>query len=100
MRLFKITTKFLGKDLNKEVLLGYLVVENGGMVFDHINEKYNYGEWPEAVDMTREAIIEARGDDESEYMGEFYDQKYGWEDLGEISDDDIAHLKRLKIIAE
>jgi hypothetical protein len=47
-----------------------------------------------------EAIIAAKGDYDSKYMGEFYDQKYGWEDLGEVSAEDIASLKRLKILSE
>ena len=100
MKLYKIRTHFYGKDLDKEANLGYMVAENDNGVYDHINKKFQYGEWPEFVEMTREEIISAKGDYDSECMGEFYDQKFGWEDLGEVSSEDVAHLKSLKILAE
>lgn len=100
MRLYKIRTHFYGKDLDEEASLGYAVAENDDGVYDHINKKYKYNEWPGSVEMTREAIIATKGDYDSEYMGEFYDQRYGWEDLGEVSADNIADLKRLKILPE
>lgn len=98
MRLYKIKTHFYGKDLDEEVILGYAVAENDDGIYDHINEKIMYDEWPDSVGMTRENIIAAKGDYDSKYMGEFYTQKYGWEDLGEVSADDVANLKRLKIL--
>ena len=98
MRLYKIRTHFYGKDLDKEACLGYAVAENDDGIYDHISEKYKYDEWPEVVEMTREAIIAAKGDYDSAFTGEFYDQKYRWDDLGEVSADDIAMLKRLKVI--
>ena len=100
MRLYKIRTHFYGKDLDKEAILEYAVSEDGKGIYDHINKKYNYGEWSECVEMTRETIIAAKGDYDSEYMGEFYDQKYGWEDLGEVSADDIVNLKRLRVLSK
>ena len=100
MRLYKIKTHFYGKDLNKEASLGCVVAENDDGIYDHINKRHKYDEWPESVQMSREEIIAAKGDYNSEYMGEFYDQKYGWEDLGEVSDEDIAGLRRLKVLPE
>jgi hypothetical protein len=100
MHLYKITTRFLGKDLNKFATLTYLVAENEDGVYDHINEKHMGNDWSESVNMTREVIIAVKGDFKSDYMGEFYDQKFGWEDLGEVSVEDIANLKRLKILSE
>ena len=100
MRFYKIKTHFYGKDLDEETALGYAVAENEGGIYDLINKKYRYNEWPELVEMTREEIVAAKGDYDSEYMGEFYDQKYGWEDLGEVSADDIANLNRLRVLAE
>lgn len=100
MRLYKITTHFYGKDLDEGAILGYAVADNDDGIFDHINKKHFYNDWPEIVKMAREKIIAAKGDYDAEHMGEFYDQKYGWEDLGEISADDIANLKRLKILPE
>lgn len=99
MKLYRIRTGFWGKDLNEEAILEYVVAENDDGIYDHVNRKFKYDEWPDSVDMTREEIIEAKGDFGSAYMGEFYDQKFGWEDLGEVSAEDIAHLKRLKILA-
>ena len=98
MRLYKIRTHFFGKDLDEEAILGYAVAENDADIYDHINKKHRGDEWPELVEMTREEIIAAKGDYDSEHMGEFYDQKYGWEDLGKVSTDDVANLKRLKIL--
>lgn len=100
MRIYKIKTHFYGKDLNKEAMLGYAIAENEESIYGYINEKYKYGEWPECVEMTREEIVAAKGDYDSECMGEFYDQRYGWEDLGEVSVDDIANLKRMKILSD
>lgn len=98
MRLYKIKTHFYGKDLNEEASLEYAVAENNEGIYDYINKKFRWKEWPELVEITREEIIAAKGDYDTEILGEFYDQKFGWEDLGEISADDIAHLKRLGIV--
>ncbi len=100
MKLYKIKTRFLGKDLNEDASLGYAVAESDDDIFDLINTKHKGDGWEESVEMTREAIIAAKGDYNSDYMGEFYDQKYGWEDLGEVSADDIAILKRLSVVSE
>ena len=98
MRLYRIGTHFYGKDLDREANLGYAVAENDDGIYEHINKMYKYSEWPESVDMTREAIIAAKGDRGSQYRGEFYDQMYGWEDLGQVSAEDVANLKRLKVL--
>lgn len=100
MRLYRIKTHFYAKDLDEGAILGYILAENGLKVYDYINEKYMYGDWSEIVMRDREEIIAEEGDFDSENTGEFYDQKYGWEDLGEVSSDDIATLKRLKILPE
>jgi len=54
MRLYKIRTHFYGKDLDEEASLGYAVAENDDGIYDHINKKNKYDEWPESVEMTRE----------------------------------------------
>lgn len=97
MRLYKITTHFYGKDLDEAAMLGFMVAEGDDAVYDHINATYNHGYWA-TRDMTRETIIAARGDHNTDYVGEFYDQKYGWEDMGEVSEGDIAHLRALGIL--
>jgi|GEM_PF-4013443 hypothetical protein len=111
MRLFRVKTRFLGKDLDETVLLGYLVAMTDDEVFEEISKQHCYGAWPgdkegyeddpdelADIDAKKQEIVEARGDFDSEYDGEFYDQKYGWEDLGEISEQDIATLKRLDLL--
>lgn len=98
MKLYRITTKFLGKDLNQNAVLGYVVNESEDGIYDHIEKEFKFGDWPGSVHMSGADIIAAKGDMNSEYEGEFYDQKYGWEDLGEVSEADVAHLKRLGII--
>lgn len=100
MRLYRIVTKFYGKDLNEAASLDHFVVaDDDGGIYDRIERTYKHGDWPGSVQMKRTEIIAAKGDWDSEYQGEFYDQKYGWEDLGEVSEDDIAFLRRLKILA-
>ncbi len=98
MKLYKITTHFYGKDLDEAAILGHVVAETDEAVYDHINKEYKCDDWPSSVNMTREAIVAERGDHGSEYMGEFYDQKYGWEDLGEVSIEDATCLKRFGIL--
>lgn len=90
MRLYKIKTHFYGKDLDQLAMLGYVIAGSALDVFDYIDENYKYSEWPDSVGMTEDEILSESGDFESVYMG-VYDQKYGWEDLGEIlcSDADI-----------
>ncbi len=99
MKLYRITTQFIGKDLDETVMIGYIVAENDEAVYAYIEKKEKWDEWPESVDMTREAIIAAKGDFNSEYMGEFYDQKYGWEDCGDITAEEVAPLERLGVLA-
>src|ERR1700722_6022223 len=98
MRLYKNKTHFYGKDLDQEAMLGYIVAENDEGAYGHINQTYFDEEWPESVEMDRDDIIAKKGDESSEYIGEFYDQKYGREDLGEISAEVIVRLKAHKIL--
>jgi hypothetical protein len=111
MRLFRVKTRFLGKDLDKTVLLGYLVAMTDDEVFEEISKQHCSGAWagnkegyegdPDElayIDTKKQEIVEARGDFDQENDGEFYDKKYGWEDLGEVSEEDIATLKRLGIL--
>lgn len=100
MKLFEIITAFWGKDLEEEAILGYVVGETADAAYDYINDKHRYGDWPEQVAMTREELIAAEGDFQTEYMGEFYDQKYGWKDLGVIAPEDIACFQYFKILPD
>ena len=98
MNLFEITTAFWGKDLEEEAILGYVVGKTADAAYDYINVKHRYGDWADCVAMTREDIIAAEGDFQTEYMGEFYDQKYGWRDLGFIAPEDIACLQHYGMV--
>lgn len=104
MKLFRIKTKivvFLGNNNDNEVdaILGYVLAKNSEEVYEHINEKYKSNDWPELTQMTREAIIEAKGNYRSELvLSRLYDQKFGWEDLGKVSSEDIARLRLLRVL--
>lgn len=98
MKLFEIITEFWGKDLEESAILGYAVGETAETAFNYINEKHCYSDWAGCVGMTREDIITAEGDFETEYLGEFYDQKYGWKDLGHIAPEDIACFQHYGIL--
>jgi hypothetical protein len=105
MKLYRIITHFWGKDLYERVMLEYVVAINDDAIYEYISRKYRSAElssgnanWDEMVNMTREEIIAAHGDLDSDLQGEFYDQKYGWEELGEVTLADFATLKKLGIV--
>lgn len=106
MKLYKIKTLFLGKDLSESAILEYVVAEDDAEVFAYIDDKYFGNEWPECYleredDNVNEQVkymVENKGDFEEEYLGEFYDQKYGWEEVCDIDEVQIGVLKDLKII--
>ena len=109
VRLYKITTHFLGKDLDHRAFLGYVVADSDDEVAEHINQKYHYGEWfgyadpSEPDDETaaqRQDYIAHKGDDHTEYAGEFYDQKFGWQEIGEITEEQVAVLRTLDVISD
>lgn len=108
MKLFRLKTEFWGKDLNEKASLGYIVAESEEEVAEYINNKYCYGDWfgsnedgdEDYVEMLRQDFIAHNGNFHTEYRGEFYDQKYGWEELGDIKDDQLDVLKAFGIIVE
>lgn len=99
VKLYQIKTRIIGKDLDETVTIGFIVAESDEAVYDHIDEKHQYGGWAESVHLTREEIIAAKGDFGTKYMGEFFDQKFGWEELGEVTPEEIATLRRLGVLA-
>lgn len=122
MKLYKIRALYLGKDLDDEVSIGYFTAEDETGAFLYINE--HYGNWIESFideveveedeeDKLDDAkflmekffeteigkmIMKDRGDFQDEYRGEFYDIKYGWEEVGEITEQEVQVLKKLKIL--
>ena len=105
-KLYRVTTQFWGKDLNEKAILGYVVAKTDLEVADHISKKYKGGErfdWGtdgDALEGKRGEYIANRGDFHTEYAGEFYDQKYGWEEIAQISDEQIIVLKTLGIVED
>jgi len=102
MHLYLITTHFWGKDLDEGAILAYIAAKSDDDVYNYIKNKHAWS-WPDKDDEnnalgTRKEIIEAKGDFDTEYMGEFYDQKFGWNNLGPITAEDVARLTSLKII--
>lgn len=99
MRLYRVRTHFIAKDLDKDAILEFILAKNEDEVYEYINNKHCIGDWPGCAEMTREDIMAARGDFDADPHGEFYDQKFGWDDLREVSSEEIATLKRLGILA-
>lgn len=109
MKLYRVKTEFWGKDLSEKATLGYVVADSEEEVAEHINQKHTYGEWflgiygnddPEEMEITKQDYLANKGDIHTEYAGEFYDQKYGWEEIGEVTDEQIAVLRDLGITQE
>ncbi len=111
MKLYKIITLLLGKDLDEEAIVEYVVASNDNELFCYIDD--NYAHWSDGFDMDDydastdvekefrrlvKRIKTNRGDFEEEYDGEFYDQKYKWEEVCEVTKDEAKILKKLKII--
>lgn len=99
--LFKITTAFLGQDLDEVAILGYLIAESEEQVAEHINHRYCYGIWfgtnEKEKEINKQDFIANNGDFHTEYDGEFYDQKYGWEEVATLNDDEMKVLFDLRI---
>jgi hypothetical protein len=108
MKLYKVKTLFLGKDLNREAIMGFVIAENDKGAFTIVSEEWAY--WHEVLedwrysgfnpraDRWERLILKDHGDFNHEYRGEFFDQKFAWECLGDITDSEIAILKKLGIL--
>lgn len=107
MKLYQIITKFWGKDLNESASLGYVIADSEEEVAEYISQSYHDGEWfgyedddPDEYAKRRQDYLANKGDIHTEYDGEFYDQKYGWEGVGEVTDEQIAVLQNLGVLQE
>ena len=113
MKLYRIKNLFLGKDLNQEATDRYIVAENDLEVYKQLAKNFGemeglteengevYDDWAQAYGgdkEVRERILKNKGDFDEDYLGEFYDIKYGWQDLGEITKEEIQILKKFKIL--
>jgi hypothetical protein len=98
----------MGKDLSETVMLGFVIAETEEEIGRHINWKYGYGGWlgnsysedPEEREYLLAEYVEHKGDFHTDYAGEFYDQKYGWEEMGEITDEQAAVLHAVGVVDE
>lgn len=99
MRLYELRTRIVTKDFDNECSLGLVIAQNDEAVYDYLNngERFVDG-WERDRDVSREQIITARGDLKAECNGMFFDEKFGWKDLGEVSEADTAVLKRLGLL--
>lgn len=101
MTLYRITTLFVGKDVEEKATIGYLVALDDASVYEYISDNVAWGEpWEEQYERgAKERIMQAHNDFQEEFMGEGYDQKYGWEVVKEdISQEDMQTLKNLGIL--
>lgn len=86
--------------MDDEALIGYFIGNTDLDVYNAINHQFFDGEWPEQVDMKKSEILKARGDQDSEFMGEFYDRKYFWEKVGMVDEATEEDLKNLGILMQ
>jgi len=102
MKLYKVSAIFQGKDLNHKSTAGYLTAESDEDVYEILNKmlfKEDYDEeWDQYYAINKEILINARGDWEQEWMGEFFDIKYIWEDLGDMSAEDFKILDKFNVL--
>jgi hypothetical protein len=105
MYLYKLITQFWGKDLDAETTLEYIVAKDDEEVYAYLDKNYSYWsdrdeeeEDGEEIYSMKPKIMEEHNDFWDDYNGEFYDQKYGWKKICEVTPDEIKTLKKLKIL--
>ncbi len=110
MRLYRIKTEFWNDNEKEKALLGYVVANSEDKVVEYINQKYHRGGWftfnnydnsrvlQNEASLTKQDYLTNKGDFHTEHVGEYYDQKYGWEEVGEVTDEQIATLFELGIL--
>ncbi len=106
MKLYKVLQLFLGKDLSESVPTYYVIGNSDEDVYNWINKNIfgadrDFDAWADMYDDPdkKKEIMLNKGDFNEEYMGEFYDIKYGWEEVGEISPTEIETFKRFNLIS-
>ena len=99
MKLYKVTCRIIGKGtyLDEDVELGFVIGLNDGPVFAHIKDKYTIDCW-ETSSFLKEKARETGAQIFGYEDRACYIKQYGWEDLGEISEEEIECLKRLGLI--
>ncbi|MCR4279684.1 MAG: hypothetical protein NUV78_03040 [Candidatus Zambryskibacteria bacterium] len=101
MKLYKIKTLFLGENLQEEAQLGYLLAMNDEAVYQYISDTFAWGEpWERQYENGVKAqIMENHGDYGEEYLGEGYDQKFGWEEVApDLKEEEIKILDKFGVL--
>lgn len=101
MKLYKIKTLFLGENLQEEAMLGYILAADDDAVYQYISDNFAWGEpWERQYENGVKAqIMENHGDYNEEYLGEGYDQKFGWEEIADNpTKEEIAVLDKFGIL--
>lgn len=100
MKLYQIKTRLLGDDLDQESVLGFLLSNSDEEVFNFITTHYTWGEpgWEDQYEHgAKKRIFERQGDFHEEYLGDQYDQKFAWLDMGIATDKELATLRKFQI---
>ncbi len=100
MKLYLIKTRLMGDELDQESIIGLLPAGTREEVYHYISTHYTWGEpsWEDQYENgTKARILEKGGDFQEEYLGDQYDQKFSWEDLGELTEKEIKTIKKIGI---
>ncbi|MBT5807929.1 hypothetical protein HOI18_01500 [Candidatus Uhrbacteria bacterium] len=113
MKLYRLTKRFSGPDVDEVMTLGYVVASTAAEVADHLNIAEHYGAWygyaldqvplaqqPQAAAAKRVEYIERQGDFHEPYGGGTCDKKWGWEEVGPITEAEAAVLRSFGITQE
>lgn len=110
MKLYKIKVLHGAPKDSHTSIEEYILAEDDLQVFEYLRDGYREYLWSESdfeegefetYEELKQNILENRGDLESEEGWEdaYYGiTKYGWEEVGEISKEEIDTLRRLKIL--
>ena len=108
MRLFRLKTQFVGKHLDKTVMLGFVLAGSEEQVARHISWKYRYGEWlgddtssdPEERERLLSDYVEHKGDFHAPPEGDYHTQMLGWEEMGEVTEGQASVLRAVGVVDE
>jgi hypothetical protein len=108
VKLFKLTTRFVGKHLDKLVMLGFVLADTEEQVARHISWKYHYGEWlgdefsedPEEREHLLADYVAHKGDFHAPPEGDYHTQGFGWEEMGEVTEEQAAVLRAVGVVDE
>ncbi len=86
--------------MNQESVLGFVLRNSVEDVYNFIAKHYTWGEpgWEDQYEHgAKNRILTAGGDFREEYLGDQYDQKFAWAEVGEPTETELATLRKFKI---